>query len=544
MSVVELSRLQFALTALYHFLFVPLTLGLSVLLGIMESVYVMTGRRIWRDMTIFWGILFGVNFAMGVATGITMEFQFGMNWSYYSQYVGDVFGAPLAIEGLMAFFLEATFIGLFFFGWDRLSKPGHLAVTWCVALGSNFSALWILVANAWMQNPVGSRFNPDTVRMEVTDFLSVIFNPVAQSKFVHTVASGYVTGAIFVLSISAYYLLRGRHIEFARRSVTVAASFGLASALSVVVLGDESGYETTQNQKAKLAAIEAMWRTEPAPAAFTIFGIPDQEKHETRYALEAPWALGLIATRSTTQVIPGIFDLVEDAKLRIGRGVEAYKAMLSLQTDPNNQTARRTIAMRQRDLGYAMLLRRYADDPTRANADDISRAAWDTIPNVPALFWSFRVMVAIGFYFIALFAYAFIAAARREIERRKGLLRLALWSLPLPWIAAELGWIVAEYGRQPWIIEGVLPTFLAASPIAASDVWLSLAGFIVFYTALLVVDVYLLVKYIRLGPSESWLVPDLATRLAPPGGVEMEPQTLHHPDLERMEPKGADPARL
>ncbi|QGM45854.1 cytochrome ubiquinol oxidase subunit I [Methylocystis heyeri] len=544
MSVVDLSRLQFALTALYHFLFVPLTLGLSVLLGIMESVYVMTGRRIWRDMTVFWGILFGINFAMGVATGITMEFQFGMNWSYYSQYVGDVFGAPLAIEGLMAFFLEATFIGLFFFGWDRLSKPGHLAVTWCVALGSNFSALWILVANAWMQNPVGSRFNPDTVRMEVTDFLAVIFNPVAQSKFVHTVAAGYVTGAMFVLSIGAYYLLRGRHVELARRSITVAASFGLASALSVVVLGDESGYVTTQNQKAKLAAIEAMWRTEPAPAAFTIFGIPDQDKHETRYALEAPWALGLIATRSLTQAIPGIFDLVDDAKLRIGRGVEAYRAMLSLQSDPANQAARRTIAMRQRDLGYAMLLRRYVDDPTRANADDINRAAWDTIPNVPALFWSFRIMVAIGFYFIALFAYAFVVAARRRLDRRKGLLRLALWSLPLPWIAAELGWIVAEYGRQPWIIEGVLPTFLAASPIAASNIWLSLAGFVVFYTALLVVDLYLLAKYVRLGPSESWLVPDLATRLAPPGGVEMEPRTLHHPSLERMEPKGAGPSGI
>src|SRR3974390_3071052 len=234
---VDLSRLQFALTALYHFLFVPLTPGRSVLLAIMESVYVMPRRRIWRDMTMFWGILFGINFAMGVATGITMEFQFGTNWSYYSHYVGDVFGAPLAIEGLMVFFLEATFIGLFFFGWDRLSKPGHLAVTWCVAFGSNFSALWILIANAFMQYPVGSRFNPDTMRMEVSDFFAVLFNPVAQSKFVHTVSAGYVTGSMFVLAISAWYLLHGRHIELAKRSMTVAASFGLASALCVVVLG-------------------------------------------------------------------------------------------------------------------------------------------------------------------------------------------------------------------------------------------------------------------------------------------------------------------
>ena len=236
MDIVELSRLQFAITALYHFLFVPLTLGLSVLLGIMETVYVMTGRAIWRDMTKFWGALFGINFAMGVATGITMEFQFGTNWAYYAHYVGDVFGTPLALEGLMAFFLEATFVGLFFFGWNRLSKVGHLTVTWLVALGTNFSALWILIANGWMQFPVGARFNADTMRMEVTDFMAVMFNPVAQAKFVHTVSAGYVTGSVFVLAVSAFYLLRGRHAALAKRSMTVAASFGLASALSVVVL--------------------------------------------------------------------------------------------------------------------------------------------------------------------------------------------------------------------------------------------------------------------------------------------------------------------
>ncbi|MBX9977909.1 MAG: cytochrome ubiquinol oxidase subunit I, partial [Alphaproteobacteria bacterium] len=242
MDVVELSRLQFGMTALYHFLFVPLTLGLSFMLAIMESVYVMTKKTIWRDMTKFWGILFGINFAMGVATGVPLEFQFGMNWAYYSHYVGDVFGSLLAIEGLMAFFLEATLVGVFFFGWDRISKIKHLLCTWLLAIGTNMSALWILVANAWMQNPVGSHFNLDTMRMEMTSFYEVLFNPVAQSKFVHTVSAGYVTGAMFVLSISAYYLLRGRHIDFAKRSMTVAASFGLAAALSVVVLGDESGY--------------------------------------------------------------------------------------------------------------------------------------------------------------------------------------------------------------------------------------------------------------------------------------------------------------
>ena len=238
LDIVDISRLQFAVTALYHFLFVPLTLGLSVLIAIMETVYVMTGRTIWRDMTKFWGVLFGINFAMGVATGVVMEFQFGMNWSYYSHYVGDIFGAPLAIEGLMAFFLEATFVGMFFFGWDRMTKVQHLIATWLVAAGSNFSALWILIANGWMQNPVGAVFNPQTMRMEVHDFFAVLTNPVAQAKFVHTVSAGYTVAAIFVLGISAWYLLKGRHTELAKRSMTVAASFGLAASLSVVVLGD------------------------------------------------------------------------------------------------------------------------------------------------------------------------------------------------------------------------------------------------------------------------------------------------------------------
>ena len=302
MTVVELSRLQFALTALYHFLFVPLTLGLSFLIAIMESVYVMTGRDVWRRMTLFWGTLFGINFAMGVATGIVMEFQFGTNWSYYSQYVGDIFGAPLAIEGLMAFFLEATFIGLFFFGWDKLSKVQHLVVTWLVALGSNLSALWILIANGWMQYPVGAKFNPETMRMEVTDFAAVLFNPVAQAKFVHTVSAGYVCGAVFVMAISAWYLLRGRHLEFAKRSMAVAASFGLAASLSVVVLGDESGYIAGENQKMKLAAIEAMWETEPAPAGFNVFALPDQDTHSNSAQIHIPWVMGLIGTLSLIHI--------------------------------------------------------------------------------------------------------------------------------------------------------------------------------------------------------------------------------------------------
>src|SRR3989344_2146892 len=336
LAVVDLSRLQFALTAMYHFLFVPLTLGLSFMLVIMESIYVMTGRQIWRTITRFWATIFGINFVLGVATGITMEFEFGTNWSYFSHYVGDIFGAPLAIEGLMAFFLEATFVGLMFFGWDKLSKLAHLGVTFMVALGSNLSALWILVANGWMQNPVGSAFNPETMRMEIVNFQELIFNPVAQAKFVHTVSAGYVLASVVVLGISAFYLLKERHRAFAIRSFTVAAAFGLASSLSVVVLGDESGYALTDNQKMKLAALEATWETEAAPAGLTLFGLPNLEDRQTHAEFKVPYVLGLIATRSIDRPVEGILDLVAVAESRIESGVIAYDAGETLKTDPTN----------------------------------------------------------------------------------------------------------------------------------------------------------------------------------------------------------------
>lgn len=498
-TVVDLSRLQFALTAMYHFIFVPLTIGLSILLGIMETLYVMTGRTIWKQITKFWGILFGINFAMGVATGITMEFQFGTNWAYYSHYVGDVFGAPLAIEGLMAFFLEATFVGLFFFGWEKMSRVKHLVVTWLLALGSNLSALWILVANGWMQNPVGAYFDFNTMRMEVSSFAEVFFNPVAQAKFVHTVSAGYVTGAVFVLAISAYYLLRGRNKQFAKRSMTVAAAFGLASALSVVVLGDESGYTAGQNQKMKLAAIEALWETEPAPAGFALFGLPDVKSHHTYAELKIPYALGIIATRSLDKEVIGINDLVDTAKQRISNGIKAYGALQALKQDPNNLVAKSILDKYSKDLGYALLLKRYTTDVVDATPAQIQQAADDTVPNVPVLFWSFRIMVGIGFFMIALFGLAFYLASKRQLEN-KWFLRIALLALPLPWISSEMGWIVAEHGRQPWAIDGVLPTYLGTSSLASSDLWISLTGFVLFYTGLAVIEVYLMIKYIRLGP--------------------------------------------
>ncbi|MFF0924223.1 cytochrome ubiquinol oxidase subunit I [Rhizobium leguminosarum] len=504
LDIVALSRFQFALTALYHFLFVPLTLGLSVLLAIMETVYVMTGRQIWRQMTKFWGTLFGINFVIGVATGIVMEFQFGMNWSYYSYYVGDIFGAPLAIEGLMAFFLEATFVGLFFFGWDKLSKVGHLVATWAVALGSNFSALWILIANGWMQNPVGSALNPQTMRMEITSFFDVVFNPVAQAKFVHTVSAGYVCASIFVLGVSAWYIIKGRHIELAKRSMTVAASFGLASALSVVVLGDESGYLATENQKMKLAAIEGMWKTERAPAAFTAFGFPDQEARETHFAVHIPWVMGLIGTRSLTTEIPGIDKLEQQAETRIRDGIKAYDALMQIRSAPAQdqvaQEVRSSFEDLGHDLGYALLLKRYVDDPRQATDEQIVQAARDTIPHVPTLFWSFRIMVGLGIFFILLTAIFFWLSARRHLDKYPLLLKIAVLAIPLPWVAIELGWVVAEFGRQPWVIEGVLPTAAAVSSLGAGTVLLTIIGFAALYTTLIVIEMGLMIKAIKQGP--------------------------------------------
>ncbi|SMF96662.1 cytochrome d ubiquinol oxidase subunit I [Methylomagnum ishizawai] len=500
-EIVNLSRLQFGLTAMYHFLFVPLTLGLSFLLAIMESVYVMTGKPVYKDMTKFWGKLFAINFAMGVTTGITLEFQFGTNWAYYSHYVGDIFGPILAAEGWMAFFLESTLVGLFFFGWDRLSKVQHLAVTWLVAFGTSLSALWILIANGWMQYPVGSTFNYETLRMEMASFAEVFFNPVAQVKFVHTVAAGYVTGSMFVLGISSWYLLQRRDLGFARRSFSIAAGFGLASVLSVIVLGDESGYTEGETQKIKLAAIEAEWDTHQPPASFTVIGFPDQAQEQTHFAIKIPFVLGLIATRSIDEEVKGLKDLRSDSATRIRSGMIAYGELQKLRGGDQSAAVKATFDQHKADLGYGLLLKRYTDNPAQATEDMIQKAANDTIPRVAPLFWTFRIMVAAGFTMLFIFGAAFYYCATRVADQKRWLLKMALWGIPLPWIAAETGWFVAEYGRQPWTISGVLPTHLSASNIGTDQLWFGIAGFLFFYTTLLVIELYLMFKYARLGPS-------------------------------------------
>ena len=500
MDLVELSRLQFAITVMYHFLFVPLTLGLAWILVIMEAVYVMTGKEIYRDMTQFWGKLFGINFALGVTTGITMEFQFGTNWSYYSHYVGDIFGAPLALEGLMAFFLEATLVGLFFFGWERMSRRQHLMVTIFMALGTNLSALWILVANGWMQNPVGAVFNFETMRMEMTSFLEVVLNPDAQNKFVHTVSAGYVAGSMFVLSISSWYILRKQDVEFAKKSFRIAAAFGMAAILSVLVLGDESGYSIGKAQKTKMAALEAMWETEPAPASFNLFAIPNEKEMRNEYAIHIPYVMGIIGTRSLDTPIPGIKEIIAENEQRIESGRHAVVALEALRKNHKDTEAQALFRQHQEDLGFGLLLKQYIEDVSQATPQMVAAAARDSVPTVWPMFLTFRIMVACGFAMLLVFGLSFWSSLKGTFADKPWLLRLAVISLPLPWLAIEAGWFVAEYGRQPWTIYGVLPTSLSASSLSVNSLYGSLAGFIAFYTVLLIIEVYLMQKYIRIGP--------------------------------------------
>lgn len=506
LDVVELSRLQFALTALYHFIFVPLTLGLSFVLVIMESIYVITGKEVYKDMTKFWGKLFGINFALGVTTGIIMEFQFGTNWSYYSHYVGDIFGAPLAIEALLAFFLESTFVGLFFFGWERLTKWKHLLATFCVAFGSNLSAMWILVANGWMQNPMGSEFNFETVRMEMSSFFDLWLNPVAQTKFLHTVTAGYVTGAFFVLAISSYYLLKGRDVGFAKRSFSVAATFGFIAAVSVLAVGDESGYDIGKAQPVKLAAMEGEFDTHTAPAPFHPIAIPNTNEMKNDFAIDVPYLGGLIATRSLDTEIIGLKDIQAKNEGRVRNGMVAYDLFTQLKAEKKsagqvNLETKAKFDEVKGDLGFGLLLKRYTDKVVDATEEQIKQAARDTIPNVGPNFWAFRGMLAAGGLILLLMLGAFVQNLRGKVAASPILLRALLWSLPLPWLAIEFGWFLAEYGRQPWAIYEVLPVGVAASNLAVSDLLFSIGLICVLYLFFIIVEMYLMFKFARLGPS-------------------------------------------
>ena len=414
--------------------------------------------------------------------------------------MGDIFGAPLAIEGLMAFFLESTFIGLFFFGWDRLTKTQHLMVTTLMAVGTNLSALWILIANGWMQNPVGAEFSYQTMRMEMTDFWAVVFNPDAQAKFVHTVSAGYVTGAMFVLSVSSWYLLKGRDVEFAKRSFRVASAFWVASVLSVIVLGYESVYTGGGALKSKMAALEGMLVTEPAPAGLKLIAGINEKAQKNDWEIEIPYVMGLIGTRSISKQIPGIHEIKAKNRERIVNGITAVTALETLRKNRGDEEAKRVLEATKGDLGFGLLLKKYTTDVRNATPEMIDRAMHDTMPKVTPMFWSFRIMVGLGFAMLLLFALSFWSTLKSQCKARPWLLRAAVLMLPAPWIASELGWVVAEYGRQPWTIYGVLPTHMSVSTLSVNSLYGSLAGFIGFYTVLLIVEIYLMQKFARQGP--------------------------------------------
>ena len=503
-SLVDWSRAQFALTAIYHWLFVPLTLGLSFIIAIMESIYIKTGNEEWKKLTKFWMTIFGINFAIGAATGIILEFEFGTNWSNYSWMVGDIFGAPLAIEGIMAFFLESTFIAIMFFGWSKVGKKTHLLSTWMVAIGSNLSALWILVANAWMNNPVGMVFNPDTARNEMVNFWDVALSPFAINKFLHTITSSYVVAALFVIGVCSWYLLKKRQIVFSKRSMAIAVIFGLLSSLFLAFTGDSSAYQVAQKQPMKLAAMEGLYKGQEG-TGLVAFGVLNHKKkagdnlEEYLFKIEIPKMLSLLSYRDANAFVPGIEDIVygnwhyniEPVSKRMERGTQAIISLTKYKdSKEKNDTAAMNSALTEfkqtrSDLGYG-----YLDKPE------------SIIPNVPLTFYSFHVMVILGFYFILLFVVILYFVLRNTIERKKFLLRLALITIPLGYIVSELGWIVAEVGRQPWAIQDILPVSKATSHLSASSVQITFVLFAILFTILLITELRILFKQIKIGPKE------------------------------------------
>ncbi|HNW69276.1 MAG TPA: cytochrome ubiquinol oxidase subunit I [Bacteroidales bacterium] len=500
-ALVDWSRAQFALTAIYHWFFVPLTLGLSFLIAIMETIYVRTGREEWRRITKFWMKLFGINFAIGIATGIILEFEFGTNWSNYSWFVGDIFGAPLAIEGILAFFLESTFIAVMFFGWNKVSRKFHLLSTWLVAFGASLSALWILVANAWMQSPVGMEFNPDTARSEMLDFWAVLLSPVAVNKFLHTITSSYVVAALFMLCVSSWFLLKKRELMFAKKSIIIASVFGLLSALFVAVTGDGSAYMVAQKQPAKLAAMEGLYQGKSG-AGLIVFGVPKADANKNRednfhFKLEVPKMLSLLGFRQADAYVPGIKDLtdgnaernimsagekIEKGKLAIG-ALSSYKDYKKLKNLAKADSSLRVFKEHSSYMGYG-----YLEDP-----DSI-------IPNVPISFYTFHIMVGLGAMFILLFMVALYLTLRNKLENKKLLLRIIMWFFPLGFIASQCGWIVTEVGRQPWAIQDLLPTAVATTHISASAVMTTFILFAVLFTILLIAEIKIMITQIKAGP--------------------------------------------
>ncbi len=527
------ARAQFALTAIYHWLFVPLTLGLAVIMGIAETCWYRTRNTFWRDTAQFWQRLFGINFAMGVATGIILEFEFGTNWSNYSWFVGDIFGAPLAIEGIVAFFMESTFVAVMFFGWKKVSAGFHLASTWLTGLGATISAWWILVANAWMQNPVGCQFNPDTMRNEMVDFLAVAFSPFAVGKFCHTVTSAWIIGAVFVVAVSSWYLWKKREVRLAKESIRIAVVVGLIASLGAAFTGHISGQQVAKAQPMKLAAMEALYNggTDQGLTAIAWvnpFCQPDFENQEAApLKIEMPYALSIMATNDPHGFVPGINNILNgyttpdghrepsvDEKIERGRlAISALAAYRKAKKEGAPEAETKVCLQQIQDniqyMGYG-----YVKDKK------------DVVPYIPVNFWAFRIMVGMGCVFILFFAVlallAFDIPVVSIIVRRLlatfGILpeteadehdiaRLPAWHywlaialVPLAYIASESGWLVAEFGRQPWTIQDMLPTWVGVSDINSASVALTFMLFLFLFTLMLAVEISILLKQIKRGP--------------------------------------------
>lgn len=509
MSLVDWSRAQFALTSIYHWLFVPLTLGLSFIIAIMESFYVKTGDEFWKKTTKFWMTIFGINFAIGVATGIILEFEFGTNWSNYSWFVGDIFGAPLAIEGIMAFFLESTFIAVMFFGWNKVSKKFHLISTWLVAIGSNLSAVWILVANAWMQSPAGMYFNPDTARNEMTNFWEVFLSPNAVNKFLHTVSSSYVLASLVVIGISSWYLLKNRELLFAKKSIIIAAAFGLVGSVNMIGSGDNSARDVAEVQPMKFAAMEALYvgqEKAPLVAMGALKGEAQDEyrKRDFIFKIEIPSVLSYMVHLSPDGFIPGIVDLIDGNE---ERGIISYAEKTEKGTVAIETLKELKEAKGKNEAKYQQLRQKF-EDPEWVEAyfkyfgygyfkgqDPAS-----IIPNVAMIFYSFHLMVGLGFLFILYLALMLYLSVNNKLEGKKWILRLGVVMIPLAYLASSAGWIVAEVGRQPWVIQDILPTLAAVSDISAGTVKITFWLFALVFTALLIAELKIMFKQINIGP--------------------------------------------
>ncbi len=510
MNLVDWSRAQFALTAIYHWLFVPLTLGLSFIVAIMETIYVQTGKEEWKSLTKFWMTLFGINFAIGIATGIILEFEFGTNWSNYSWFVGDIFGAPLAVEGILAFFLESTFVAVMFFGWDKVSRRFHMVSTWLVAVGASLSALWILVANAWMQNPVGMVFNPDTARNEMVDFFAVLFNPVAVDKFLHTISSGFLLASMFILGISSWFLIKKREKLFATRSILVASIFGLFSSLLVAYTGDSSARTISKAQPVKFAAFESLYQGQEN-AGLVVAGLlkNSNEKIGERkiknfiFRFQVPGLLSIMTTGDRDGFVPGLLDLVNG---NAGKNILSFN-----EKRERGRIARKFLldykkARHDNDKSQVEILRlkfgdkQFLDNYFSYFGYAFIRSPEDIIPNESVAFYSFHLMVYLGFLFILIFSVAVIFLFKGILLKHRWFLWLSLCSVPLSYVASEAGWILAEMGRQPWIIQDLMPVSSGVSQISSGSVMVTFILFAVLFTVLLIAEISIMIRQIKTGP--------------------------------------------